>query len=106
MAVPSTPLFGNPTRVTADAAIKASPGKIWALMMEGGTDASSMDFHDDTDGTDGDPVIGITAPCTTDTTSGQSTVFVSFVELGGIDFAAGIYCNWTGSAAVGYVWFG
>lgn len=105
MAVPSTPLFGNPTRVTADVAIKASAGKIWALMLEGGTDASSMDFHDHASSATGDVVIGITAPCTTATTSGQDTAFVSFVDLGGIEFSTGIYCNWTGTAAVGYVWF-
>ena len=104
MAVPSTPLFGNPTRVTGDVAIKASPGKLWAVMLEGGSTASSLDFLDQLTLT-GTATFGVTAPFTDVNGSSQSTVFISFVKLGGIDFATGIYCDWTGTGAVGYVWF-
>ena len=106
MAIPSVPLFGNPTRVTADVAIKASPGKIWAIQLDGGTDDSSIVFFNDIDsaGTNME-VISIVAPCTTSTTSGRSSVFIDYSPLGGIDFSIGIWANWTGTAAVGYVWF-
>ena len=102
MTVPSAPLF-KLTRITADAAIKAAPGKIWAIMLEGGSDASSLDFLDALTLT-GTAVIGITAPFTDADASTQSTVFVDFTSLGGISFATGIYCDWTGTGAVGYVW--
>jgi hypothetical protein len=105
MAVPSVPLFGNPTRITGDGIIKGSPGKIWALALEGGSDASSMDFFNDVDSADGDLLIGITAPFTDSDASAQSSVFVNFLELGGIVFDTGIYVDWTGTGAVGYIWF-
>ncbi len=106
MTIPSTPLFGNPTRVTADVAIKASPGKLWAVLLEGGSDASSLDFFDHATSAQGlTAIYGVTAPFTNNVGSSQSTVFVSFVKRGGVDFATGIWADWTGTGAVGYVWF-
>ena len=105
MAVPSVPLFGNPTRVTTSIAIKASQGKIWALSLEGGTTASSIDIYNHASSASGSVLIGITAPFTDDGASAQSTVFVSFLELGGIDFSTGMYAELAGSAAISYVWF-
>jgi hypothetical protein len=111
MAIPSTPLFGNPTRVTDDDAIKASPGKLWAVMLEGGVGASSLDFFNHAESAQGlTAIFGITAPFTNATASSQSTVFISFVKLGGIDFSTGIWCEHTGvddngGSAIGYVWF-
>ena len=104
MAVPSTPLFGNPTRVTTSVAIKASPGKLWAVQLEGGTAASSLDFKNATTDT-GTVLFGVTAPFTDDDASAQSTVFIDLTPLGGIDFATGIYAKLTGANAIGYVWF-
>lgn len=105
MAIPSTPLVGNPTRVTADVAIKASAGKIWAVQLDGGTDASSLVFHNHASSATGDPLYSVKAPCVTATASEAGSVFVDLTPLGGIAFSTGIYCNWTGTAAVGYVWF-
>lgn len=105
MAVPSTPLFGNPTKVTGDAIIKGSPGKLWAVQLNGGTDASSMLFHNDVDSAGGTDLYSIVAPSKVANNSEQNTAFVSLVELGGIDFDTGIYVDWTGTAAVGWVWF-
>jgi len=104
MSVASTPLF-KLTRITADAVIKDAPGKIWAIQLDGGTDDSSLVFHNDVDdASDNTEVISIVAPCTTETTSGRSSVFIDYTSLGGIAFDTGIYVNWTGTAAVGYVW--
>jgi len=105
MAIPSVPLFGNPTRVASSVAIKAAPGKIWALMLEGGTTASSIDIHNDIDSAGGTAVIGITAPFTDVNASCQSTVFVSFLSIGGFDASTGMYAEIAGTGAVGYVWF-
>ena len=106
MAVPSTPLFGNPTRVTADVAIKAAPGKLWAIMLVGGTAPCDMKFYNHASSGTGDEVIEINAGHYITEKHTQSTTFISFVELGGIDFSTGIYVDWTGIAAVGYVWWG
>ena len=103
MSVASAPLF-KLTAITADAVIKAAPGKIWAIQLDGGTDDSSMLFHNDVDDASGTVVISIVALCTTSTTSGRSSVFIDYTSLGGIAFDTGIYVNWTGAAAVGYVW--
>ena len=105
MAVPSVPLFGNPTRVTADVAIKASPGKLWAMMLVGASAANAMAFHNHASSATGDPIMDIVAPFTDEDGSAASVVFVSFLELGGIDFSTGIFVNWTGAGAIGYVWF-
>ena len=104
MAVPSTPLF-KITRITGDAVIKASPGKIWAVQLTGALVANSMLFYNDIDSADGTVVYDIVAPCKDDDASAARTIFVSFVELGGIPFSVGCYVDWKGTGAVGYVWF-
>jgi len=95
----------KPTRITADVAVKATAGTLYAIALEGGSDASSLDFHDHASSATGDAVIGITAPFTHATSSSQSTVMLDFTSLGGIKFNTGIFCNWTGTGAVGYAWF-
>ena len=105
MPVKGIALYGVPTRVTADAVIHAAPCRIMALQLEGGSDASSMDFHNDIDSAGGTAIFGITAPFTDADASTQSTVFFDYSELGGIPFSTGCYVDWTGTGAVGYVWF-
>ena len=106
MAIPSVPLFGNPTRITADVAIKASAGKLWGVLLEGGTTASSIDFFDHATSASGlTAIFGVTAPCVTATNSEASSVFIDLTPFGGLDFALGIWADWTGDGAVGYVWF-
>ena len=96
---------GKPTRVTGDIAIKVGKGRIWMLVLEGGSEASSMDFHDHATEASGDPIVGITAPFHADGDHSQSTVPLDFTSVGGIPFHTGIWCNWEGTGAVGYVWF-
>ena len=104
MAVPSTPLFGNPTRVTADVAIKASAGKLWGVMIEGGTesDGTSIDFYNHAESATGSIVFGVSAPVVG---KGQSTVIINLIPFGGIDFSTGIWADWQGTGCVAYVWF-
>ena len=106
MAVPSTPLFGNPKRISTSAAAKASAGKLWGVLLEGGSTASSIDFFDHATSESGlTAIFAVTAPCTTDTTSGQDTAFIDLTPFGGIDFALGIWCVIAGTGAIAYVWF-
>lgn len=99
-----TALFGNPVRLSSAAAIKAVPGKVWAILLEGGSDAASIDITNDADGS-GTPIIGVTAPFTDADASAAGTVFVSFVELGGLVFSSKIYGKLAGTGAIAYVWY-
>ena len=102
--LPSNPIHGNPTRVATSAAIDATPGTLWAVLLEGGTTASSIDFTNDTDGS-GTAVVGVTAPFTDDDASSQSTVFIDFTSVGGVRFSTACYATIAGTGAVAYVWF-
>jgi hypothetical protein len=106
MAVPSTPLFGNPTRVTQPVAIKASPGKIWAIQLDGGSAASSLILYNDIDSAHGTVLWSVVAPCITSTASEASSVFINLLDLGGIDASVGIYAELAGTNAIAYVWWG
>ena len=105
MAIPSTPIFGNPTRVASSVAIKAAPGKIWAILVEGGSTASSVDIYNDIDSAHGDILIGLTAPFTNATSSSQSSVFLNLLDLGGVDFSIGMYAELAGTGAIAYIWY-
>ncbi len=105
MAVPSVPLFGNPTRVSGSVAIKASPGKLWFVQLDGGTAASSVNFHNDIDSAGGTALYSVVAPFTAATSSAQGTVPVNLIPVGGIDFSTGIWAELAGTGAIAYVWF-
>ena len=94
-----------PQRITANAVVKATAGRIWAIQLNGGTDASSLKLHNHASSATGTQLIEVVAPYTSATTSAQNTVFVSYLDVGGIPFSVGIYCDWTGTAAVGYIWY-
>ena len=104
MALPSNPLHGNPTRVATSAAISGASGTLWAILLEGGTTASSIDFTNDATGA-GTPLIGVTAPFTDDDASSQSSVFVDLTTLGGVYFSSKCYATIAGTGAVAYVWY-
>ena len=91
-------------RITGDAVVYAAPCRIMAVQLEGGSDASSMDFHNDVDSAGGTAVYGVTAPFTGANASAQSTVFIDLTNLGGVKFSIGCYVDWTGTGVVGYVW--
>lgn len=97
--------IGVPQRITADAVVKAAPGKIWAIQLNGGSDASSLKFHNHVSAASGTQLIEVVAPFSAATQSAQDTVFISYIDVGGIPFDTGIYVDWTGTAAVGYVWY-
>jgi len=101
--VPSSPLFKK-TRITADAVIKAAPGKIWAVQLTGAEAANSLLFYDDVDSANGTVVYDIVAPFTDADGSAAATVYFSFVDIGGIPFGTGCYVDHTGTGAIGYVW--
>ena len=96
--------LSNPQKITADAVVSAVPGWLIAVQLNGGTDASSMLFHDHASSATGTDVYSIVAPCVT---ANNSEANSTFVELpgGGVRCSVGCFVNWTGTAAVGWVWF-
>ena len=105
MSVPGKPRYGKPQRVTADAVVLAAPGTLMAVQLNGGTDASSMAFHNHVSSATGTQLYDIIAPCVTATGSEANSTFIDLQQLGGIHFDTGCFVDWTGTAAVGYIWF-
>lgn len=103
MALVSNPIH-NLVRLSSAAAITSIPGRVFAVLLEGGTDASSIDFTNDADG-NGTPVVGVTAPFTDTDASAAGTVFVDFTSLGGVNFSSKIYGKLAGTGAIAYVWY-
>ena len=100
----SSVALGNPTKVTADVAISAVPGRLVAVQLNGGTDASSMLFHNHATSASGTDLYSIVAPCVTANAAEAASVPV-ILPGDGIAFSVGCYVNWTGTSAVGWVWF-
>ena len=100
----SSVALGNPQKITADAVISAFPGRLIAVQLNGGTDASSMLFHNHASSASGTDLYSIVAPSTVANNSEQNTAFV-LLPGDGILFDVGCYVNWTGTVAVGWVWF-
>ena len=103
MALASVPMH-NLKRLSEAGAVKGAPGRVWAILLEGGSDASSIDITNDADG-NGTPVIGVTATFTDSDASAAGTTYVDFTSLGGIDFTTKIYGKLAGTAAIAYVWY-
>lgn len=99
----SNPLH-NLTRLSSAAAVTSIPGRVFAVLLEGGSDAASIDFTNDADG-NGTPVVGVTAPFTDADASAAGTVFVDFTQLGGVNFSSKIYGKLVGTGAIAYVWY-
>jgi hypothetical protein len=86
-----------PTRIAADGAVSAIPGRIWAVELAAGSDASSVQFTNDANGA-GTNVLVIN-------TAANQGVYRSYVDLGGVNFDTKCYCDITGTGAVAFVWY-
>ena len=96
MAIMSVPICA-PTRIAADGAVSAVPGRIWAIELAAGSDASKVELTNDADG-------GGTNVVVVNTAANQG-VFRDYVELGGIAFSSKCYCDITGTGAVAFIWY-
>lgn len=94
----------NPTRITADGAVSASPGILWAIQLNGGTAACKIELTNDANGA-GTNVIEVCAPHTDADGSAQSSVFIDYSPVGGIEFGAKCYADITGTGAVAFAWY-
>lgn len=85
--------------VTADAAVLAAAGTIWAVLLTAPSADSDIILYDNASAASGTAVFQASA------LNGTSTPFYSFKDVGGIPVANGIYADITGSGAQCYVWF-
>jgi len=88
----------NKTRVATSAGVKTGAGKIWAILLFGGSANSSLLIYDNTSAT-GTDILAIN-------TLAASTSGVTLVDLGGLDFTTGLYASIAGTGAVAYIWWG
>jgi hypothetical protein len=70
-----------------------------AVSLEGGSNATSVYIHDDTDAVGSTPVF-------TMNTAAAISSFRDFTEIGGIPFTTGCWVVTTGTGAICYVWTG
>lgn len=103
MAIPSSPLH-NIVRISSSAAIKGVPGKVWAVLLNGGTAATNLKLTNDADG-NGTAVVNVVAPFTDSDASSQSSMYIDFTSMGGIDFSSKIYATIAGTGAEAFVWY-
>jgi len=75
-----------------------------AVQLNGGSDASSLQIHSSEDGS-GTQVWDMVAPFTDSDASAQSTVYISFADIGGIKLSTHLYATLAGTGAVAYVWY-
>jgi len=99
----SLPLH-NLVRITADAAIKAAPGRVWRIDLYATTDAASVLLYNAASAT-GTEIYGLVAPFTDSDASAAQSTSVSFEDVGGIDFSSKIWADITGTNAVCYIWY-
>lgn len=103
MALMSKPICA-PTRIASAGAVSAVPGRIWAVLLNGGTDDTSIEFTNDANGA-GTNVFELECAATLADSSSKSSVYVSFVDIGGVSFSSKCYADITGTAATAYVWY-
>jgi len=95
--------LGNPTNSTIDVAISTIACTLVAVQLNGGSDASSVAFHNDIDDTTGDKLYDLFAPFTSSSASAASSIYVK-LPGDGIYFDTGIWANLTGTSASFWVW--
>lgn len=88
----------NIALVTADAAVKASAGHLWAVLLTcQGADVDVV-IYDDPDSADGTKLLQLSA-------LNGTTEFVDLTRLGGRKAATGLYADVTGTGVQCYVWY-
>ncbi len=85
--------------ITADAVVSAVPAIITAITLRSGTTASSLVLYDNASAASGNIVWSVSLIATT--AAGDQTHSISFPD--GIVCTNGIYADWTGTGAIGYV---
>lgn len=97
MGLANIPLH-NCTLVTTSAAIKATPGTIWAINL---IPAAAKGLFKLTDDANGSGATVVSAQVAAD----ASSVFIDFTPLGGVQFPTKIYATISGTGAVAQVWW-
>jgi len=85
------------TRVAASAAITAVPGRVYGVVLFGGSAATSLKLTDDADGA-GTAVLNVN-------TLANTTVTVDLSQLGPVEFPTKIYATIAGTAGEAYIFW-
>jgi hypothetical protein len=85
------------TRIDADVQVMTGQGKLWGMLVVGGSAATTISLYDNTSAT-GDPIMNGSAPVNT------VSPMVDFIDFGGIPFNTGLYADITTTAGSVFVW--
>lgn len=85
--------------ITADAVVSAVPAILTGITLRSGSTASSLVLYNNASAASGDIVWAVSLIATT--AAGDQTHSITFPD--GIVCTLGIYCDWTGTGAIGYV---
>lgn len=96
MGVPSKPICA-PTRIAEDGAVSAKPGRVYAIELTAGSDATSVQLTNDADGS-GTNVLHVN-------TAANQGAFRDYTGLGGVYFSSKCYADITGTGAVAWIWY-
>lgn len=83
--------------VSSSAAVTAIPANVYAILLVGGSAATTLKLTNDADG-NGTTVISAAAAVGT-------TVFIDLSALGPIAFSSKCYATIAGTAGVAYIWY-
>jgi len=83
--------------VSSSAAVTAIPANVYAILLVGGSAATTLKLTNDADG-NGATVISVA------TDTGEAT-FIDLSNLGPIAFSAKCYATIAGTAGVAYIWY-
>ena len=84
-------------RVSGSAAITAVPARLRAVMVVGGSAATTLKLYNAANG-DGTQTIEFAAPV-------GVTIFVDLTNMGCVEFSSKMYAALAGTAGVAYVWY-
>ena len=85
------------TRVAISAAVAAVPARVYAILLVGGSAASTLKLYDAADGNGTDTV--------TFAAIIGDTVFVDFESLGPVDFPTKLWAAVGGTGGIAYIWW-
>lgn len=90
----------RPTKeyVDADVQVKTGDGKLWAVVVVGGSAATLIEFYDALSAT-GDPIFTASAP------ANQTSPLIDLEQLDGVPFNTGLYADITTTGGAVHVWY-
>lgn len=96
MAIRSLPICA-PTRIAEDGAVSAYKGRVFAVLLVGGSDSTAVELTNDANGA-GTNVLHFKCVA-------NDSRYFDFIEMGGVEFSSKCYADITGTGAVAFIWY-